>query len=290
MLTLRAGAAELVLAPEIGGSIVDWRWRGLPMFRATNLSTLTGRDPRTLGSYPLVPFSNRIAGRRFTWSGTTYDLPEQFGGYAIHGVGWLRQWTLAAHDASTATIILDQAPCAEWPFALRAWQHFTLTDDALVSVIGVQNTDSSPWPAGIGQHPYFPRTPDVRLTMRTGSVWQNGEPGRIPTHRTAVPKAWDHSMGIPGGGAVIDHCFAGWDGEAAIDYPSLGYRLSLSSDRSFGHVVYFVPDGRDFFAVEPVSHMSDAINRMDTVTDHGLTILQPGQHIEGRIVYRVAPR
>ncbi len=290
MLTLRAGAAELVLAPEIGGAVVDWRWHDLPIFRATDLTTLARNDPRTLGSYPLVPFSNRIAGRRFTWAGTTYDLPEQFGGYAIHGVGWLRQWTLAAHDATSALMTLVQAPCAEWPFALRAWQRFALTEDALVSVIGVQNADRCAWPAGIGQHPYFPRTPDVRLTMRTGSVWQNAESGRIPTHRTAVPAEWDHSMGMSVGGAVIDHSFAGWDGQAVIDYPSRGYSMSLSADEPFRHVVYFVPEGRDFFAVEPVSHMSDAIHRMDTEADHGLTILQPGQQLEGRIVYRIKHR
>ena len=92
------------------------------------------------------------------------------------------------------------------------------------------------------------------------------------------------------GGAVIDHSFAGWDGQAVIDYPSRGYSLSLSADEPFRHVVYFVPEGRDFFAVEPVSHMSDAIHRMDTEADNGLTILQPGQQLEGRIVYRIARR
>ena len=286
MLTLAAGAATLVLAPEIGGAVCDWQRGGLPIFRPTDPASLPRRDPRTLGSYPLVPFSNRIAGRRFTWAGITWDLPEQFGGHAIHGVGWLREWTVAEHTPTHALLTLDQPACAEWPFALRAWQRFELGEDTLVSEIGVANTDSRPWPAGLGQHPYFPKSPGVRLTMRATSVWQNSDL-RIPTLRTPVPADWDHSAGRPVDG-VVDHCFAGWDGVAAIDHPALGYRLTNTAGLPFRHVVYFVPDGRDFFAVEPVSHMSDAINRMATEADHGLIVLPPGGQLEGRIDYRIS--
>jgi aldose 1-epimerase len=287
MLTLEAGAARLVLAPEVGGSVYEWRRGGLPMFRAADPAGVPARDARKLGSYPLVPFSNRIAGRRFSWAGKTYDLPEQFGGFAIHGVGWLREWAVTAQDAASATIALAQGPCAEWPFAFRAWQRFELSADGLVSVIGVENADRVAFPAGIGQHPYFPRSPGSRLTFRAGSVWQNSEVGRIPTVRTAVPAEWDYSGGAPVG-SFVDNCFAGWDGRAVLEYPDLGYRLTISAGAPFGHTVVFMPVGQDFYAVEPVSHMNDAINRMEVEADHGLVVLQPGERLEGRIEYAVS--
>lgn len=287
MLTLTAGDAELTLSPEIGAGVVEWRRRGVPMFRPTDPALLALNDGRKLASYPLVPFSNRIAGRRFSWRGKTYDLPEQFGGFAIHGVGWLREWTVAEHSATHAVLTLDQAPCAEWPFHLRTWQRFELGPDALVSIIGVENTDTVPWPAGIGQHPFFPKTDDVRLTFNAASVWHNHDTTRIPTHRGPIPAEWDHRTAKRVGGAFVDNGFAGWDGEALIEYPALGHAIAISASEAFRHTVYFVPNGQPFFAFEPVSHINDAINRMDAEPDHGLVVLQPGEKLEGRIDYRV---
>jgi aldose 1-epimerase len=288
MITLTADDATFTLAPEIGGAVFEWRRRGLPMFRPTDPAVAAQRNGRMLASYPLVPFSNRIANRRFTWAGKTYDLPEQFGGFAIHGVGWLREWQVAAQDAHSVTINLDQGPCAEWPFALRTWQRFVLTGNTLTSEIGVENTDTVAWPAGIGQHPFFPRSPGLRLTLKTESVWLNGEPGRIPTVRVPVPPEWDFSGGGPVGPVFVDNGFAGWRGTARLDYPDLGYALTISAGPPFGHTVVYIPDGQSFFAVEPVSHMNDAINRMETEPDHGLVVLEPGGKLEGRVLYEVS--
>ena len=38
----------------------------------------------------------------------------------------------------------------------------------------------------------------------------------------------------------------------------------------FGHLIVYTPPGEDFFCVEPVSHMTDAINRMDGDDRHRL--------------------
>lgn len=290
MITIAAANASMTLAPEIGGAVFEWRRNGLPMFRPTAPDVPAQRNARMLASYPLVPFSNRIAAHRFTWAGQTHTLPIQFGGFTIHGVGWLREWQVAEHTATSVTITLDQPPCAEWPFHLRAWQRFDITADTLTNVIGVENADTHPWPAGIGQHPFFPRSPQATLKLRTASVWHNDAQTRIPTHRTNVPPAWDHGTAKPVGPVYIDNGFAGWDGHAELDYPDLGYRLSIDAGEPFRHTVVFIPEGQPFFAVEPVSHMNDAINRMATEPDHGLVVLQPGERLEGRIVYSVADR
>jgi aldose 1-epimerase len=288
MITLTVDDASFTLAPEFGGAVVEWRRKGLPMFRPTDAATLAQGKGRMLASYPLVPFSNRIANRRFSWAGKTYDLPEQFSGYAIHGVGYLRAWEVAEQTANSVTITLDQPPCAEWPFALRTWQRFVLTGDSLTSEIGVQNTDTVAWPAGIGQHPFFPRSPGLTLTLQTVSVWLNGGASLIPTERVKVPPEWDFSKGGKVGPVYVDNGFAGFGGTARLEYADLGYALTIQADKVFGHTVIFVPNGQSFFAVEPVSHMNDAINRMDSVPDHGLVVLEPGGKLEGRIVYAVS--
>ncbi|MBN8892433.1 MAG: hypothetical protein ABS99_07610 [Acetobacteraceae bacterium SCN 69-10] len=291
MLTLTAGEATLLLAPEIGGSIVQWRRGGRAMMRPTAPEVLAQaraeNNARLLASYPLVPFSNRVAGRRFTWQGVTHTLPERFGGFAIHGVGWLRAWTVAAHTASTARLELVHAPSADWPFAFRAWQEFTLTADALAIGIGMENTDSQPAPAGFGLHPFFPRSPAATLQFSAQSVWRNGRPGQIPSERIALPPEWDYRAGMRVGAHFVDNGFAGWDGRARLAYPDLGYALTIAADPVFGHAVVYVPDGKDFFAVEPVSHMNDALNRMDSEPDHGVLVLAPGEARGGRTVFAV---
>lgn len=287
MLTLTAGSATLTIAPEIGGAIAGWQRAGQPIMRPTPPEALTPGNARALASYPLVPFSNRIANRRFTWMGTTYNLPEQFGGFAIHGVGWLREWQVAEATTTTATITLDHTPSPEWPFPFRTWQHFSLTADGLTHSIGITNTGPTPFPAGFGQHPFFPRGPRTRIAFTTTEIWHNGAPGQIPSHATPVEGVYDHSAGQAVGPVFIDNCFSGFTGHARIDNPDFGHSLEITSDPIFGHCILYTPPGVPHFAFEPVSHMNDAINRMDSQPGHGLFILAPGESRDGSITYRV---
>lgn len=291
MLALNAGRATLLLAPEIGGAVAQWRRDGLPMFRPTGAATLAAavaeRNARALACYPLVPFSNRVAGRRFTWNGVTHELPARFDGFAIHGVGWLRPWTVVARGADTARLELVCPASGDWPFAFRAWQDLVLREDALEVEIGIENQDAQPAPCGIGLHPFFPRSPAATLQFNAGSVWLNGAPGQIPSERVALPAEWQHRDGLPVGPHFIDNCFAGWDGRALLRYPDLGYALRISADPVFGHTVVFVPDNKPFFAVEPVSHMNDGLNRMHSEADTGVFVLAPGEARGGRTVFAV---
>jgi aldose 1-epimerase len=50
--------------------------------------------------------------------------------------------------------------------------------------------------------------------------------------------------------------------------------------------VVYVPAGRDFFAVEPVSHMNNAINRPD-IADHGLRVLLPDERLTAKVRFQV---
>src|SRR5882672_10486613 len=74
LITIKAGSARLVLAPEIGGSIAGWTRKGEPIMRPIAADALTWREPREMSSYPLFPFSNRVCGNRFTFGGATYEL------------------------------------------------------------------------------------------------------------------------------------------------------------------------------------------------------------------------
>ena len=84
----------------------------------------------------------------------------------------------------------------------------------------------------------------------------------------------------------LDNCFAGWDGRAQITYVQEKIALSIEADPLFGHLVVYVPTERDFFALEPVSHMNDAISRPDPAA-HGLKILKPSERLTAQVRFDV---
>src|SRR5574340_1088645 len=105
-LHLGDGALELELAPAHGGAIAAFRHKGFALMRATPPGT---SDVRLFSSYPLVPFSNRIADGRFTFAGRSYELardPITGGAHAIHGEGWQRAWNVAGVTSTSAHLVL----------------------------------------------------------------------------------------------------------------------------------------------------------------------------------------
>jgi aldose 1-epimerase len=287
LLTLSAGESSLVLAPEIGGAVLSWTRGSQHIFRPTPQGTLQADSARLLACYPLVPFSNRVAKRRFTFEGHSYELPDLLFGWAIHGAGWMLPWQ-ASSDGTTATLTLDYPGGPLWPFAFRAEQRWVLEPDRLDCAFMLENQGDAPFPAGLGLHPFFPRTSSTRLRFFAEGVWRNG-PDMIPTICTPIPPEWDHRDDLRVGSAALDNCFTGWDSTATLLYPDRNLAVTITADPSFGHLVVYIPPGDTSFAVEPVSNMTDGFNRMGKKIETGVFVLQPGESKTGRIGFAVAP-
>ena len=120
MVRLHRGGVELDLCPHVGGAITGLRWRGRDVLRPAGPACLNGGDPLFASSFPLVPFSNRIADARFAFQGRVYQLernlpPEP---HAIHGQGWQSPWAVAqASGAGRAELDFEHA-VAGTPFGL----------------------------------------------------------------------------------------------------------------------------------------------------------------------------
>ena len=290
MLTLRSGESSLVLAPEIGGAIVGWTFGTVPVMRRPWPDAIVSGNVRGLACFPLVPFSNRIAYGRFRWDGVEHMLDRNFGDHphTIHGVGWQRAWEVAAVGSASATLTLRHDAVGEqvraWPFAFEAEQRFMLAPDALHVALTTAQSASI---AGTGR----PRPASVfsaqrRPTLRFNAtrVWLNGA-NSLPSEPVPIPPEWDHSGEQRIGSAALDNCFAGWDGEAHIVWASDGLMLHIEADAPFRHLIVYTPPRQDFFCVEPVSHMNDAVNRMDSAADNGLRILAPGETLQGLVTF-----
>ena len=66
-----------------------------------------------------------------------------------------------------------------------------------------------------------------------------------------------------------------------------GIRLTIAGDDLFRHLIVYTPDDKPYFAVEPASNMTDAVNHMDTVPDHGLRVLHPGDTLQRQVRFTV---
>lgn len=286
------GDLECLLCPDRGGAIARLTVQGpdgpVALLRPASDWALRHGSAVDMGCFPLVPFSNRIAAGRFDFDGRTVALPLNMAGcpHAIHGDGWQAPWTVTERTDGAARLVLDHAGQG-WPWRYRAVQDIALEEDGLTVLLDLTNEDDRPMPAGIGLHPYFPKPPGTRLSARVGGVWMN-DPSLLPMDRAALPEEWCFPDGVVMDRTVLDNGFTGWDGRATLDWPSLGLRLTVTADGPFGHLVIYAPPGEDYLCVEPVSHMTDAVNR-GREADAGLRVLAPGESLRGTMRLSLSP-
>jgi aldose 1-epimerase len=267
-------------------------WHGdVALMRETPEQALRDGLVRQTACYPLIPYSNRIAQGRFSFEGVEHRLALNFGDHphSIHGDAWQRPWQVVEADDARYRLALTHRPDGDeakgWPFAYRAEQLFELSPDGLTLTLLLENADKRAMPAGLGLHPFFPKRLGVRLQFAAECVHPNGEDS-LPMDGIPIPAEWSYRSMRELGEPRLDNCFAEWDGTARIIYGQEKIALSIGADPLFSHLVVYVPHGRDFFAVEPVSHMNDAISRHNPA-DHGLKILKPGEHLRAQVRFSV---
>jgi aldose 1-epimerase len=267
-LELSAGELRLALRPDLGGSIAGlWR-AGLPVLRSTEPGALD--RSRASACYPLAPYSNRLGYRRFRFHGQDHQVAANVedGPHALHGVAWQRPWTVLSSDATHAEIAYRHEADAHWPFAFTVQQRFSLAPGHLRVEGTLHNDAPQPQPAGLGWHPYFPKRARSRLHAELSERWES-DATELPTRRVPQP-------GIDGDVAhmAFDNCFGGWSGTARIRDEKLALKLSSS----LAYLVVYTPPLKDYFCVEPVSHVSNAIH-MASPAEHGLAVLMPGESL-----------
>ncbi|HET7867944.1 MAG TPA: aldose 1-epimerase [Burkholderiaceae bacterium] len=267
-IELHNGPMRLALRADLGGSIAGLWHHDLPVMRSVEPHALAG--PRQGGSFPLVPYSNRLGYMRFRWAGRDHTTQPNFPGpHSLHGVGWQRAWSLLTHHEHDAALGYQHEGDAHWPFAFECTQRFVLTPAALELRLEVVNRAAEPAPMGLGWHPYFPKRSRSRLHIEITERW-NSDTAELPTRRVDQP-------GIDADVAHLefDNCFEGWRGAAHIRDEKLSLKLTSSLDR----LVVYTPQSKDYFCVEPVSHVSNAIHMSDPAA-HGLRTLQPGEAMQ----------
>lgn len=270
-----------------GGCLLRLDYDDIPLLRPAAQDAA----PIDSGCYPLVPFGNRVRGNRFRFEGRDYDLSANtdWDPHYLHGEGWRSEWAVTDQRQDSAEISHRHEGTA-LPYTYEASQKITLSPDGADLHLSVTNCGDRAMPFGIGWHPYFPMTPQTTLQTETGRIWTE-EPGWLPGTPVAPPQDLDFATprGLPH--RWVNNCFERWSGRARIDWPEHGLALRITADPLFGTMFLFVSDvsfdpgyRRDFFALEPMSHLADGHNQPDL---GGLVALAPGETLVGGLSLRV---
>lgn len=280
MVELKAGALACQIEPRLGGCIAGLWLDGVPILREPPSAGLM--TARQSGSYPLVPFSNRIAEATLLWQGTQHPLVRNNGTepHAIHGVGWQRSWEVLECEGPYVLLAYEHRPDPAWPFAFDSSQTLRLRGNALELTLSITNQSAQPQPAGLGWHPYFVKRTRSHVRFQATGRWEMGE-DKLPTGRQPSP-------GLDADCAFldVDHCFDGWDGSVVLEDELLHTRITSN----LGRLVVFTNDTREFVAIEPVSHVNNAVNLVAAGADAaalGLRILQPGESMSAQMAIAV---
>jgi aldose 1-epimerase len=299
-LSLAAGLAKATISPAAGGAIASFSVDGIDVLRPTPPADESAGNVRAHASYPLVPYSNRIAHAKLRFEGRDFELDRNFGDHphSIHGVGWQRPWRVVAHEEAGALLALDHAAngseARSWPWPFRATQSFSLRANergaTLTLKLSVTNTGERAFPFGLGFHPFFPRSPTTALDLDAGSYWENDDT-LLPIRRVGLPPEWRSELLSVRGARGVDNVFNDWSGRAVLTDPARPFDTGVAADHAARFVVVYTPPGGDFVAVEPVTHMTDAFNRAErSEQDTGARILAAGAGFSCTMQISTRPR
>ena len=284
MIPLEAGDYRLDLDAGRGGCVLRFEWRGHPLMRPAS-----GPGILDAASFPLVPFSNRIAHGRFRAGSREVALSSNFPGsdhpHPLHGFGWLAAWEVVRTEATEA-VLEHRHDAGEWPWSYRARQIFQLGADGLTMTLELTNLSRDAMPAGLGFHPYFPRDPDTVYRGLHKGEWLTS-PDCLPTSLREADMPVDWWDGGPAASRTVDTAYSGRSGPLVLTWPSRGYEVIMTPGDELPVTVVYTPAGEDYLCVEPVSHITDAHNR--DWDEAGLIHLAPAGTMHARVRLKARP-
>lgn len=291
VLILRSEGACVRLLPHAGGRVSSMKLMG-PTGAAIEVLHPYPEDffdPihwAKGGMYPLMPYSNRIAGAKVHVDGEAIPLiahPDS-APHTLHGNAHAQPWSVVASSEATAVLELQSPPSAAWPWRYSAQLQFSLTSSKLHIRLILCNQDNRVMPAGLGLHPYLRHQPDALLTYSAKTQWPTTTDFLAHLSRPlAEHEQYGQPRRLPEGG-MTDY-LGGWTGLLTLGLPE-GVRIQIEADPVFSHLVVHRPDSAAYLCIEPVSHVANGFNMAaQGVADTGTQFLQPGQSLAGDISF-----
>ena len=274
------GATLISWDPGVGESIIDG------YESPEELAQGNGSRSRILAPYP-----GRVNRGTFTWNGRKITLPVASDGHARHGFVSSLDFVRVS-TGSTLQLRGEHEANEEWPWSFAVDVVFALGEgDGRTSHLSIDisltNLSAEAAPAGLGWHPLvrFPgggKITDLGLTIPARKKVSTSQdliplPGESAYAGILAPVAMDRI-----GRQSLDIAYMGLvpndEGvvRTSLKNPLSGRTISLVQEPAAAPVVVvWTADGldrgaREAVALEPYSHVPDAVNRADASASIGL--------------------
>jgi len=259
-LDLVAGAVTITLAPDHGGRIAQIRLGDRELLRGVEHAT----GWADWGSYPMVPWTNRIPG------GVRVEVPVNSpDGSALHGLAADSPWEVLDVDASAASLELEASVGC---YDIVARQHFVVHPDRLEQRLAVVNRAGHTVPAGVGIHPWFAAAP---VRVPADEAWPAAGPLDPMPVGPARPVTPDEDLRTGRVAPPMDRCYTALtDSQASIGDLVLSWSGPVTQV-----VVYTGYEG--WVCVEPATMANDGFRLCAAgVRGTGVRMLAPGERLE----------
>ncbi len=291
--TLENDFWQVGILPETGASIAfarvrkDGAW--VDVMRPT--SEADYGNSSNCASFIMLPWCNRIKDGLLRFEGQTHQLrTTKDDGTARHGDVRGRAWQVIEATATSIRMSLhsNDFPDMNWPFRFSAAAEYLLLENSFTWILTLKNEDERPFPAGFGHHPYFVKpegthSPQVQIPCdhQFELVDYLAVAPPVP-----VRSELDFREARSLDGLVLNDLLTGKirNKHTELRYPGKNIGLMMQSSDIFEHILIFAPEGKPFFAVEPMSNASDGFNLFaDGVPGSGVFVLQPGEERIGMV-------
>jgi aldose 1-epimerase len=279
-LLLRTAQMEVGVDLAHGAVLTHWKWRDMDLLRPRPRDS---RDPLDAACFFMCPFSNVIEGGKLMWAGKHVPMAPNHPAepFPIHGDAWLVPWTLDRRSGGALTAHYAHDGLLGFPFRYRVSLRVALTVRSLIMSLRLSNIDHRSMPAGLGIHPYFPRTNGTFLRARHDGRWTGTS--------VAPDNRFQKAQELPK--ETIDDCFVEWSRRASLIWGEAALQISICASAAAKALVVFSPSKADFLCVEPVSHVNNGMNAHTLgIRGTGVKILAPGASLSLGATFTAALR
>lgn len=268
------------LLPDIGGRIHAIRVGGADLLRTPDDVNSHVAEPLLWGSYPMVPWCNRIPFGELWFEGAAHRQPLNLDTFAVHGRALAAPWRAIGSEVLE---FLD-AGDAGFPWPYRARQEFVVDGATMSLELSLENTGVTRMPAGLGIHPWFAAPNGLDVALPADLVYpSSGESPVGPPIAVAGDRDL-RSSGNPRNG--IDECWTGLtEQQIRLDRPD-GIQVTFSFTATADHVVLAAIGDLGGVAIEPQTHAVDGHGRRERSEPGGIAVLEPGDSLG--VTYRIA--
>lgn len=278
--------ARLEVLPAVGGRIHRLRVFGRDLIRHPDDLRLHGTEGFYWGSYPLVPWCNRIPGGVFELDGRHAHLPATFpGGHAIHGLLHDVPWTVVADGEMEAL----GGGTDEYPWPFRGRQRFAADGSTVTQTLAVDNTGTTPMPAGLGIHPWFLAAEGLEVSVPATQTYDAEAEVPLPGPARPVRDGDDEDLRPlrqPAWG--LDAVWTGLtENVIRLRWSTWGVEADYCFSDTADHVVFASFEEYGAFAIEPQTHTTDGHRRLAAGEPGAVAVVAPGESLEVTYEWRM---